>query len=186
MWRGPRTVENFPPDLWLSKWPKWDGFSDPTSQLAHRHPVSYGDLEGPFMFFQSCSFLDIISDSHFKPHVHRLKPGWLKKTSCFHSPVYPAVHYNRLTFPNTIFFDFPWSRTCEFSPYYLDNQMCMQSPGIKGLSSSGSKYLFKFTHYSSTFSDLYWILKDAVLILTPVLWWPPSLLLSYSFFKALL
>lgn len=48
----------------------------------------------------------------------------------------------RTNFPKQYFLGCPpWSRTYDFPSYSLYDRMCGHLPGVKGLSSSGSKYL---------------------------------------------
>lgn len=105
----------------------------------------------------------------------------------FHSPVPSAFHY-RLTFLNTISLSPPWSRTYDFPSYYLYEQMCTQLSGIKGLSSSGSKYLFRFTLITCSLFPTSAGTQKMLGSFSPRPYdglYPFSLSLSYSFFKVL-
>lgn len=135
------------------------------------------------MFSQNCSFsssLLSITLSHMSTASNYQKKKKKedeeeKNSSCFHFPVLPVFYHDGLTFPNTISLG-PLDQELRISLIILCMIRYVCYLLLKAFhqvdSSTFSNSLLLFT-----LSCLYWILKDAALILASALPRPPSLLL---------
>lgn len=135
------------------------------------------------MFSQSCSFLYIITDiHHFKPHVHCLKSGWLKKKNknlLFSLPSPSSILPQRTNFPKQYFLGCPPGQEPMISLLTLYMIGCAGIYLVLKAFHQVDPSTFQIhSYYLFTFPYLCWILKDSVLILTSALWRPTSLLLS--------